>query len=62
VLERTPGLDPFAFPVFSPITHQPLLRARQRESDVDMECVARGAECQEQLLDAIAATRVSLGL
>jgi hypothetical protein len=26
-----------------------------------MACVARGAECQEQLLDAIAATRVALG-
>ena len=59
---RTPELDPFAFPVFTAITHEPLLRARQRDCGVDMDCVARGAECQEQLLDAIAATRVSLGL
>jgi hypothetical protein len=62
LLERTPGLDPFAFPVFTGITHEPLLRARQRECGVDMDCVARGAECQEQLLHAIATARVSLGL
>jgi hypothetical protein len=60
--ERTPDLDPFAFPVFAGIAHEPLLRARQRECGVDMECVARGAECQERLLDAIAGTRASLGL
>jgi hypothetical protein len=62
LLERTPELDPFAFPVFTGTTHEPLLRARQRECGVDMACIARGAECQEQLLDAIAATRASLGL
>jgi len=62
LLERAPDLDPFAFPVFAGVTHEPLLRARQRECGIDMDCVARGAECQEQLLDAIAATRGSLGL
>jgi hypothetical protein len=61
LLEAAPELDPFAFPVFIAITHEPLLRARQRESGVDLDCVARGAECQEQLLDAIAAARASLG-
>lgn len=62
VLLETPQLDAFAFPVPVTIRHEPVLRARQRESGVDMDCIARGAECQERLLDAIAAARVSLGL
>ena len=60
LLQRAPDLDPFAFPVFTSISHEPLLRARQRECGVDMDCIARGADCQAELLDAIAATRASL--
>lgn len=58
LLQQTPDLDPFAFPVS--ITNAPLLRARQQECGVDMDCIDRGADCQEELLDAIAATRASL--
>jgi len=58
LLERTPDLDPFAFPVS--ISHEPLLRARQRECGVDMDCIERGPDCHEELLDAIDATRASL--
>lgn len=58
LLQRAPDLDPFAFPVFS--SNEPLLRARQRECSVDMDCIDRGADCQEELLDAIDATRASL--
>lgn len=59
IQERAPGLDPLAFPVS--MAQQPLLRARQRECGVDMECVDRGAECQRELLDAIATTRAAFG-
>ncbi|MEV6811827.1 hypothetical protein [Micromonospora sp. NPDC051296] len=59
LLERVPDLDPLAFPVSMP--EQPLLRARQRECGVDMTCIDRGFDCHEELLDAIAATRASLG-
>ena len=55
-----PGLDPFAFPVSVPCTHMPLLRDRQRECGVDMECIERGADCQFELLDAIDAARAAL--
>ncbi|MEV4423125.1 hypothetical protein AB0L40_24575 [Patulibacter sp. NPDC049589] len=58
LLERMPDLDPLAFPVSMP--EQPLLRARQRECGVDTDCIERGFECQEELLDAIAAARASL--
>ncbi len=59
LLERAPDLDPFAFPVSS-ISNEPLLRARQRECGVDMTCIERGADCHEELLAAIDATRASL--
>jgi hypothetical protein len=58
LLQRSPDLDPFAFPVS--ISNEPLLRARQRECGVDMDCIDQGADCQEDLLDAIDATRASL--
>lgn len=58
--EIEPDLDPFAFPVS--ISNEAMLRARQAECDVDMECVDRGAEYQEELLDAIDAVRGSLGV
>ncbi|GAA5178968.1 hypothetical protein GCM10023322_07470 [Rugosimonospora acidiphila] len=57
--ERAAHLDPFAFPVSS-IAQQPLLRARQRECGVDMTCIERGFDCQEELLAAIDAVRASL--
>jgi hypothetical protein len=44
-----------------PYTRQPLLRARQRDCGVDMDGIDRGAHCQMELLDAIAATQASLG-
>ncbi len=58
LLERAPDLDPFAFPVS--ISQRPLLRARQRECGVDMDCIGRGPDCHEELLDTIDATRASL--
>jgi hypothetical protein len=61
LLERAPDLDPVAFPVSVPYTRQPLLRARQRDCGVDMDGIDRGAHCQMELLDAIAATQASLG-
>jgi hypothetical protein len=60
LLERDSDLDPFAFPVSVPYTQQPLLRARQRACGVDMDCIDRGPDCHEELLDAIDATRASL--
>ena len=54
-------LDPFAFPVSVPYPQRPLLRARQRDCGVDMDGIDRGPDCQTELLDAIAATRASLG-
>jgi hypothetical protein len=58
LVERSPELDPFAFPVS--ISDEPLLRARQRECGVDMDRIQRG-EYHAELLDVIAATRRSLG-
>lgn len=58
LLDEAVDLDPFAFPVS--ITNEPLLRAYQRECGVDMHCISRGPECQEELLDAIGAVRASL--
>jgi len=43
-----------------PYPHWPLLRDRQRECGVDMECIERGADCQFELLDAIDAARAAL--
>lgn len=62
LLERTPDLDPFAFPVSVPYPHLPLLRARQRECGVDMDCIDRGFDCHEELLNTIDATEASLGI
>lgn len=59
LLERMPHLDPLAFPVSMP--EQPLLRDRQRECGVDMDCIERGFDCHETLLDEITATRAALG-
>jgi hypothetical protein len=53
-------LDPLAFPEPVPPTWFPQLRERQRECGVDMECIERGADCQIELLDTIAAVRHSL--
>jgi hypothetical protein len=58
IVERAPDLDPFAFPVS--IWNEPLLRARQRECGVDMDCIDRGFDCYEELLNTIDATRASL--
>ena len=58
LVQRSPELDPFAFPVS--ISDEPLLRARQRDCDVDMDRIDR-AEYHAELLDAIAATRAALG-
>jgi hypothetical protein len=55
-------LDLFAFPVSVPLTHHPQLRARQRECGVDMDHIGRGAQRHEELLDAIAIARTSLGM
>jgi hypothetical protein len=60
ILDQAAGLDPFAFPVSVPYPHWPLLRDRQRECGVDMECIERGADCQFELLDAIDAARAAL--
>jgi hypothetical protein len=60
LLPRVPELDPLAFPVSMP--EQPLLRERQRESGVDMECIDRGFDCYEELMEDIEATRASLGV
>lgn len=59
ILDRAPGLDPLAFPV-SALSNEPLLRSRQRDCGVDMNCIDRGFDCYEELLDAIDATRASL--
>jgi hypothetical protein len=58
ILKRTPELDPFAFPV--PAWNEPLLRARQRECGVDIDCIDRGADCYEELVNTIDAARASL--
>jgi hypothetical protein len=60
LVERGPGLDPFAFPVSVPYRHWPLLRERQRECGVDMDCIEQGPDCHEELLDVVDATRASL--
>lgn len=60
LLERAPDLDPFAFPI-STISNEPLLRERQRECGVDMDCIERGPDCHEELLSAIENARASLG-
>ncbi|GAA3241503.1 hypothetical protein GCM10010532_082600 [Dactylosporangium siamense] len=56
---RFPDIDPFAFSDDIPA---PLLRERQRASGVDLDCVDRGFECWEELLDDIDAVQASLGL
>jgi hypothetical protein len=61
LVDRSPALDPFAFPVPVPYDHWPVLRARQRECGVDMDCIERGPDCHEELLDIVDATRESLG-
>ncbi len=61
LIDRAAELDPVAFPEPVPPTWFPQLRERQRECGVDMECIERGADCQFELLDAIAAVRTSLG-
>ena len=58
LLER--GLDPFAFPVYiSQYPHKALLRARQLQCGVDVDC-ADQFERHEDLLDAIDAALASL--
>lgn len=60
LLERVPDLDPFAFPVAVPYTQEPLLRARQQACGVDMDCIERGYDCYEELVESIDATQASL--
>ena len=57
--QRAPHLDPAAFPNDLP---GPLLRQRQRECGVDLDCIDRGFESWEELTDAVDAVRASLGL
>ena len=57
--QRAPDLDPVAFPYDLP---EPLLRERQRECGVDLDCIDRGFECWEELQGAVFAVRASLGL
>ena len=59
LLARSSELDPLAFPIS--LSEYPLLRARQRECGVDLDCVERVFEGQLELLDAIAAVRAALG-
>jgi hypothetical protein len=59
LLEQATDLDPFAFPA-SLIPNEQRLRTRQQKCGVDMDCIDRGAECQEELLDAIDTARASL--
>jgi hypothetical protein len=56
---RAPDLDPAAFPDDLP---EHLLRERQRACGVDLDCVERGIECWEELLDDVEALQGSLGL
>jgi len=56
---RAPGIDPFAFSDDIP---QPLMRERQRECGVDLDCIDRGFECKEELLNDVLAVRATLGL
>jgi hypothetical protein len=39
-----------------------LMRARQRECEVDMDCIERGFDCYEELFATVQATRASLGI
>jgi hypothetical protein len=60
LLEATPGLDPFAFPMYMSVyDHRELIRSRQRECGVDVER-AESFEALEELADAIAAVRRTL--
>ena len=59
--ERVPDVDFLAFfPVY--VADESLLRARQRECGVDMDCIERGFDCYEELSDTVRATRRSLGI
>lgn len=58
--QQAPDLGPVAFPV--DMSLEPLLRERQRECGVDLDCIDRGFACQEELQDAVDAVRASLGL
>lgn len=57
--QQAPDLDPLAFPIDIPA---PVMRERQQESGVDLDCIDRGLECQGELLDAVLAVQASLGL
>ncbi|MGW3614369.1 hypothetical protein ACWD6N_31695 [Micromonospora sp. NPDC005163] len=58
--ERVPDVDFLTFPVSMP--EEPLMRARQRECGVDMDCIERGFDCYEELFATVQATRRSLGV
>ena len=60
LLERVPDLDPFAFPV-DLLSHEPLLRTRQRECGVDMTCIDNTENCHDELRSEIEAALASLG-
>lgn len=54
------GLDPFAFPLhLSSVTHEDLIRSRQRECGIDMNR-AGNPDCLEELNDAIDVARASM--
>jgi hypothetical protein len=57
--QQAPDLDPLAFPIDIPAR---VMRERQREFGVDLDCIDRGPECQGELQDAVFAVRASLGL
>jgi hypothetical protein len=43
-----------------PISDNELLGIRQAECGVDLDCIRRGPNCHDELLDAIDAVRASL--
>jgi hypothetical protein len=43
-----------------PPAHEPLLRSRQRECGVDMDCIDRGADCHKELLDLVGVALATL--
>jgi hypothetical protein len=57
--QQAPDLDPLAFAIDIP---EPVMRERQHEYGVDLDCIDRGYECLAELQDAVDAVRASLGL
>ena len=57
--QRVPDLDPMAFAIDIPVQ---VMQERQRECGVDLDCIDRGFECLEELVDDLEAVRASLSL